>query len=508
MLVGIVAASLLTTVLVVAGATSIRKADAAVSNVAPASRPDPAYYLVASDGGIFDFGGAPFFGSMGGTPLNRPVVGMDVTRDGGGYWEVASDGGVFSFGDAAFHGSTGNISLNQPIVGMAAAAGGGYWLVASDGGIFSFGAPFLGSMGAIPLNRPIVGMAATPDGNGYWLVASDGGVFSFGDAAFHGSTGNIVLNKPIVGMTSTPSGNGYTMVASDGGIFTFGDATFEGSLGGTPLARPVVAMANSPNGGGYWFSDTNGAVTSEGPKANYWGSAPQVINKPVVGMAANWGVGGFSGSPYQSGAYGYDVSNWQCGQTLPGHSIGVVEVVGQSFGAVNSCLASEAAWAGGGLNLYVFLTFGTQSTGDPACGAYAADGLAVQSCYYGFAAAQDAYAKAAGAGIDAQVAWWMDVEGSWSGDTNANAALVQGALWGIRSEGINNAGIYASPGVWSGIVGRNYQPPVPYWAADWGPPATTTCASVKSQYSYLPTGPVVLVQYSDNVNGLDGDYAC
>jgi len=68
-LVGIVAASLLTTVLVVAGATSIRKADAAVSNVAPASRPDPAYYLVASDGGIFDFGGAPFFGSMGGTPL-------------------------------------------------------------------------------------------------------------------------------------------------------------------------------------------------------------------------------------------------------------------------------------------------------------------------------------------------------------------------------------------------------------------------------------------------------
>jgi hypothetical protein len=309
-------------------------------------------------------------------------------------------------------------------------------------------------------------------------------------------------------MTSTPSGNGYTMVASDGGIFTFGDATFEGSLGGTPLARPVVAMANSPNGGGYWFSDTNGAVTSEGPKANYWGSAPQVINKPVVGMAANWGVGGFSGSPYQSGAYGYDVSNWQCGQTLPGHSIGVVEVVGQSFGAVNSCLASEAAWAGGGLNLYVFLTFGTQSTGDPACGAYAADGLAVQSCYYGFAAAQDAYAKAAGAGIDAQVAWWMDVEGSWSGDTNANAALVQGALWGIRSEGINNAGIYASPGVWSGIVGRNYQPPVPYWAADWGPPATTTCASVKSQYSYLPTGPVVLVQYSDNVNGLDGDYAC
>jgi hypothetical protein len=36
---------------------------------------------------------------------------------------VASDGGVFSFGDARFYGSTGNIKLNKPIVGMASDAG-------------------------------------------------------------------------------------------------------------------------------------------------------------------------------------------------------------------------------------------------------------------------------------------------------------------------------------------------------------------------------------------------
>jgi hypothetical protein len=60
---------------------------------------------------------------------------------------VAADGGIFSFGDAAFYGSTGAITLNKPIVGMASTPdGGGYWLVASDGGIFSFGdAVFLGS---------------------------------------------------------------------------------------------------------------------------------------------------------------------------------------------------------------------------------------------------------------------------------------------------------------------------------------------------------------------------
>ncbi|MGD0392188.1 MAG: hypothetical protein ABSC41_06050, partial [Acidimicrobiales bacterium] len=59
---------------------------------------------------------------------------------GSGYWMVASDGGIFSFGDAQFYGSTGSLTLNRPVVGMAAAPDGeGYWLVASDGGIFSFG---------------------------------------------------------------------------------------------------------------------------------------------------------------------------------------------------------------------------------------------------------------------------------------------------------------------------------------------------------------------------------
>ena len=41
-------------------------------------------------------------------------------HDGGGYWLVASDGGIFNFGDAKFYGSTGAIHLNQPVVGMAA----------------------------------------------------------------------------------------------------------------------------------------------------------------------------------------------------------------------------------------------------------------------------------------------------------------------------------------------------------------------------------------------------
>ncbi|HUE06199.1 MAG TPA: hypothetical protein VMP41_02150, partial [Acidimicrobiales bacterium] len=63
------------------------------------------YWEVASDGGLFGLGAVNFFGSMGGTPLNKPIVGMAATPDGGGYWEVASDGGIFNFGDAGFFGS-------------------------------------------------------------------------------------------------------------------------------------------------------------------------------------------------------------------------------------------------------------------------------------------------------------------------------------------------------------------------------------------------------------------
>ena len=41
-----------------------------------------------------------FYGSLGGSHLNAPIVGMAPTADGDGYWLVAADGGVFSFGDA------------------------------------------------------------------------------------------------------------------------------------------------------------------------------------------------------------------------------------------------------------------------------------------------------------------------------------------------------------------------------------------------------------------------
>ena len=245
------------------------------------------YRLVASDGGIFNYGESPFLGSTGGSTLNQPIVGMASTPTGRGYWLVASDGGIFAFGDARFFGSTGGARLNRPIVGMATTpTGHGYWLVASDGGIFSFGdAAFHGSTGALRLNRPIVGMASTASGEGYWLAASDGGIFAFGDARFFGSTGALRLARPIVAMTSSPSAEGYWLVASDGGIFAFGDARFFGSTGAIPLNQPIVGMVPTPSGLGYWLAASDGGIFGfgDGRFAGSAGGTP--LNRPVVAVA-------------------------------------------------------------------------------------------------------------------------------------------------------------------------------------------------------------------------------
>jgi hypothetical protein len=243
-----------------------------------AADPTGGYWTVTPAGAVTVHSSAPALGSPAQSSLQlaRPLVGMAGTPDGKGYWLVASDGGIFSYGDANFYGSTGAIHLNKSIVGMAATPDGkGYWLVASDGGIFSYGdATFYGSTGSIVLNKPIVGMAATGDGNGYWLVASDGGIFSYGDASFHGSTGSIHLNLPIVGMAPTPDGNGYWLVAYDGGVFTFGDGGYYGSTAGGGLY--AYGLIVNPATRGY------SVVTSDGNEAEFGPSVPVANVQPTT----------------------------------------------------------------------------------------------------------------------------------------------------------------------------------------------------------------------------------
>ncbi len=175
------------------------------------------WILYGSSGVVVPFGDAHWYGdasNLGPSETGFPPYGSAIpyfqgivaTPDGRGYWLVGLDGGVFAFGDATYYGSMGGQRLNAPISGIASTSDGrGYWLVAYDGGVFSFGdAVFHGSMGGKPLNAIVIGIAAVPDGGGYWVAGMDGGVFAFGDAPFLGSMAGRGLGQPISAIAAAP----------------------------------------------------------------------------------------------------------------------------------------------------------------------------------------------------------------------------------------------------------------------------------------------------------------
>ncbi len=248
------------------------------------------YWLVGSDGGIFSFGTAAFFGSTGSIHLQRPVVGITPTSTRNGYWLVASDGGIFSFGDSSFYGSIPGIglhpagsglpnSLNAPIVGMVPTlTGRGYFMVASDGGVFSFGdARFEGSCPGIGgCSGPAVTVIPDHSGNGYWVVTANGGVYAFGDAPFYGSGPPVAVS--VVDAVATPNGNGYWLLYANGAVAAFGAATaLGGPIGYVNSFNPATAIFRTADGFGYWVAAARGDVFG-------YGSAPYLGGMSAAGL--------------------------------------------------------------------------------------------------------------------------------------------------------------------------------------------------------------------------------
>jgi hypothetical protein len=258
--------------------------------------PTHGYWLVGSDGGIFTFGSASFYGSTGSLKLQRPVVGITPTKDRGGYWLVASDGGTFAFGDAGFYGSVPGLglnpagsglphSLNAPIVGMVPAADGqGYFVVASDGGVFAFGpgASFAGSCPGIGgCSGPAVSVIPDSSGNGYWLFTATGNVYTFGDAPYLGTPGNV--GSPVTSAVRTPDGKGYWVLVANGTVYGYGDALNYGSPGGQLGGpNPATAVFTTSDGGGYWVVSAAGAVDPYGDAPNDGGMAGTKLNGAII----------------------------------------------------------------------------------------------------------------------------------------------------------------------------------------------------------------------------------
>lgn len=264
------------------GATAVETATSCISS--------SGYRLVGADGGVFDFGGDRFYGSLPGRDVKvDDIVGIAATPNNGGYWLVGADGRVYAFGDAPDLGSLGSSEAVGNIVGMAPTVDGrGYWLVSSTGSVIGFGdAADDGSLAQseAPLAH-IVGLAPTSDGHGYWMVSANGDVFAFGDARLHGSLAGIHGSvEDIVGMTPTRNGDGYWLVGADGQVYAFGNATVEGDAPAQIGRVTAVGLAPDQSEGGYWIGLSDGGNVRTGNAPGVETLAGIHLNEPVVGVS-------------------------------------------------------------------------------------------------------------------------------------------------------------------------------------------------------------------------------
>jgi hypothetical protein len=117
------------------------------------------YWLVSQRGRVYAFN-LPWHGDARSLPLRGRIVAIQGQSNG--YWLAASDGGVFAYGNAHFYGSMANTPLAAPIVAMFGFAGG-YCLTGADGGLFFFPASplaaqvfrYAGGMAGRRLDAPI-----------------------------------------------------------------------------------------------------------------------------------------------------------------------------------------------------------------------------------------------------------------------------------------------------------------------------------------------------------------
>ena len=255
------------------------------TNTGRAAASRSGYWMVGSDGVVYPFGDAKFYGNAA---TSAPAVDLEPTPSGNGYWIVNDQGRVFAFGDAVPMGivDRSKLAAGETVTSLSATSnGGGYWIFTNRGRVFTFGdAADLGDLGQVNLAGPVLDSIVTPSGRGYYMVASDGGIFAFGDAVFYGSMGSRKLNAPVQSLVPDSDGVGYWLVASDGGIFAF-EAGFRGSIGGTRLNKPVTGMVRA--GTGYLMVGEDGGIfdfsgTADGFKGSLGANPPA---KPITSVA-------------------------------------------------------------------------------------------------------------------------------------------------------------------------------------------------------------------------------
>ncbi len=219
-----------------------------------------------------------------------------------------------------------------------------------------------------------------------------------------------------------------------------------------------------------------------------------------------------AGRLFPGGASGFSIAWPQCGEAIPARPFEVA-VVGATGGRAfyqNPCLASQFAWARAasvapGLYMNVNAPAGrTAPRGlvGPAGGCRPEE----QACLafnYGYNAALNAVAYALSQGAMAPF-WWLDVEteNTWFDDRALNARVIQGAIDGLRAQGLT-VGIYSTAYQWNEIAG-SFSPGLPLWVA--GARSRSDAPRFCAPTAAFGGGTVMLVQYPNDP--FSGEYAC
>jgi hypothetical protein len=518
------------------------------------------YYLTETNGGLYNYGGASFYGSAVHVRLNGTIAGAAPTMDGDGYWFATSKGSVYVYGDAHFYGSPVHKAHLDKVVGFAATPdAGGYWLVSANGAVYNYGdAAFCGSAVHEHLSSPVIGLVSTPDGKGYWIATADGTVYSYGDAPAIATTTKH-LAGPVVAIAPSVDGKGYWLVTAGGNVYNYGDAGFFGSPVHKHFSKPVTGITPSTDGQGYWITTATGQIFNFGD-APFHGSLVHTRLKkstsvvslfrrpvppppPVVTPPSSTPPILTSSPAIVHNVFGYDLSNYQCStsdptqaaSTLPAASgISLIEVAGWLDSSSNSCLSSEAAWAakaagtsGNAYQLYLFVNSPgnttaaqSQAASGPAGTCASMTGYPQASCIaynYGFNGAKQSLAAASSAGVSSNT-WWLDVEGSnlsgndysnypsayWSDSTTLNDETIQGALDALHQSSIT-AGIYSTSIQYAKIAGSFTPsgPQIPLWVAGvpWtNPPFTESGLNSTSTLASWCSGTAI---YGGSTSGVD-----
>jgi hypothetical protein len=250
-----------------------------------------------------------------------------------------------------------------------------------------------------------------------------------------------------------------------------------------------------------------------------WQSAPAQAANPGGSPAADHAV------------LGYDISWPQCARDLPEPGgFAVIGVNGGRANTTNPCLAAQLTWAAGmsgpakGAPVALYVNTGNPGAAAaawwPTSNAYGGadisnpygmcDGTDTAACayIYGYAMAYDDVNRR-GVTDAAHHMWWLDVEtgNSWSSDTAANAADLEGMTTYLQSTGAE-VGIYSTTYQFGEIAGTvdpgSNLDKLKSWIA-----GATSRASARAYCSSSPLtsgGTVALTQFT--AGPFDYDYPC